>query len=93
MVDQGNRPGAQFAAWQYLYLAAMRVALVQKEPYPSLRTLWQDAGSRGFCIDEMLSCLTKGDIRQLPKAVDTVQYCTGSWGKPDDVKEPFIRPK
>ena len=48
MVDQGNRPGAQFAAWQYLYFATMRVALAQKEPYPSLRTLWQDAGSQGI---------------------------------------------
>ena len=40
MVETGNRPGAQFTAWQYLYLVALRVALAQQEPYVSLRTLW-----------------------------------------------------
>ncbi|MHB1610263.1 MAG: hypothetical protein ACYCT0_01070 [Sulfobacillus sp.] len=92
-VETGNHPGAQFTAWQYLYLVALRVALAQQEPYGSLRTLWQEASARGFGIADMLGMLERGDIARLPEMIRSVQQDTGSWGEPVDPEEPFIRAK
>jgi len=66
-VETGNHPGAQFTAWQYLYLVALRVALAQQEPYGSLRTLWQEASARGLGIADMVGMLERGDIARLPE--------------------------
>ena len=93
MVETGNRAGAQFTAWQYLYLVAMRVALAHQEPYESLRTLWQEASARGFGVADMVGVLAGGNIAHLPEVVRAVQQHTGSWGEPADAAEPFIRPK
>lgn len=92
MVGTGE-PGAQFTAWQYLYLVALRVALAQQEPYVSLRTLWQEASARGFGVADMVGVLAGGDIPHLPEVVQAVQKHIGSWGAPSDPKAPFIRPK
>lgn len=93
MVESGNPAGAQFTAWQYLYQVALRIALVQQEPYVSLRTLWQEASARGFGVADMLGVLAGGDIAHLPDMVRAVQQHTGSWGEPADAAEPFIRAK
>ncbi len=93
MVEAGNQAGAQFTAWQYLYQAALRIALMQQEPYVSLRTLWQEASARGFGVAEMVGALASGDIAHLPDTVRDIQQHTGSWGEPADPEEPFIRPK
>ena len=93
MVETGNRPGAQFSGWQYLYLAAMRVALAHQKPYESLRTLWQEASARGFGVADMVGVLAGGNVAHLPEVVRAVQQHTGSWGAPSDPKAPFIRPK
>lgn len=53
--------------WQYLYQVALRIALVQQEPYVSLRTLWQEASARGFGVADMLGLLAGGDIAHLPE--------------------------
>lgn len=93
MVETGNRPGAQFTAWQYLYLAALRMALAEQEPYGSLRTLWQEASARGFGVADVLGVLERADIARLPEVVRGVQQHTGSWGAPSDPKAPFTRLK
>ncbi len=93
MVESDNLPGAQFTAWQYLYLVAMRVALVQQEPYESLRTMWQDASARGFGVADVLGVLVRTDIAHLPEVIRVVQKDTGSWGEPSDPKELFVCPK
>ncbi|NMP23861.1 hypothetical protein [Sulfobacillus harzensis] len=93
MAKVGNDPGCQFAAWQYLYLAALRIALAQQDPYRSLRSLWQEASTRGFGVEAMLEGLTRGDISRLPQLVEIVQQRTGSWGQPPDEEIPFICPK
>lgn len=93
MVDARNRPGSQFGAWQYLYVAALRIALAQQEPYVSFRTLWQELSARGFGVAEMLDVLATGDITHLPGVVRAVHEHTGAWGEPADPEKPFIRPK
>lgn len=93
MVDAGNFAGAEFTAWQYLYQVALRIALIQQEPYVSLRTLWQEARARGFGVADMLGVLAGKDAAHLPEAVRAVQQHTGSWGEPADPRAPFIRPK
>jgi predicted nucleotidyltransferase len=93
MVETANNPGAQYTAWQYLYVASMRVALRQQEPYVSLRTLWQEASARGFGVADMVSVLTGGEISLLPEVLHTVQQHTGVWGAPSNPTAPFVRPK
>ncbi len=91
MIGAGNAAGAEFSAWQYLYQVALRIALVQEEPYGSLRTLWQEASARGFGATEMLDVLATGDIIHLPDVMRAVHEQTGAWGEPADPGKPFIR--
>jgi hypothetical protein len=65
-------PRAVYLGWQFAYSAAMRIALVTREPFESARTLWSDAGSRGHGMRELVDALTAG-ASALPEITSAVE--------------------
>jgi predicted nucleotidyltransferase len=92
MVRRGDRPGLLFTGWQFLWRAAMRVALHDQRPYESLRTLWGDVAARGYGFLEVLAGIRGGDAGW-PDRLTAVKTATGSWGRPQHPADRFIIPK
>jgi kanamycin nucleotidyltransferase len=81
-VDAGGRPLALFLAWSFAYSAALRIALRERRPYESLRTLWADAAARGYGMDELVAALSSADLDRISRAVEHVWNEIGGWGAP-----------
>lgn len=60
----------------------MRIALKERRPYESLRTLWGDVASRGYGMDELVDALTTADLDRIAAAVERVWDEIGDWGGP-----------
>jgi kanamycin nucleotidyltransferase len=70
-------------AWEVAYWAAMRVALVERRPYESDRTLWGDVAARGYGVAELVTALTEGAHGRVPDAAEEVWRQTWGWGAPE----------
>lgn len=61
----------------------MRIALHDREPYESGRTIWRDVAARGYRMDALVAALVAGDIVNIEAAVERVWERTGVWGAPE----------
>jgi hypothetical protein len=73
--------------WDFAKAAAMHIALYERKPYESGRTLWQDVTARGYGMKELVDALTTGNIQQIPSAIDNVWKQTKTWGAPEGQEE------
>ena len=76
-------PRATFHGWEFAYACAMRIALRERRPYESDRTIWADVSARGYAMPALISALTSGDTEALWPAMDAVWEQVGGWGAPD----------
>lgn len=81
-LDAGDMPRAVFHAWEVAYHAALRIALYERVPYESARTLWDDVAARVYDLPALLDTLTRGDLASLSGALDAVWLRVGHWGAP-----------
>lgn len=80
-VAADDLPRAVYLAWEFAYSAAMRLALKDQRPYESARTLWRDAASRGYGMQELVEALTRGAcaLPEITRCVDAVWDEIGAW--------------
>ncbi len=71
-----------YTAWTFAYWTAMRIALHERRPYESGRTLWREAADRGYGMPELLDVLAAGQLPHVGRGVETVWEQTRSWGAP-----------
>jgi kanamycin nucleotidyltransferase len=79
----GDLARIHFGGWEFAQVTALRIALRERVPYESGRTLWRDAAARGHGIDVLVEALTAGgDHKRIEWAVEAVWAETGTWGAP-----------
>jgi hypothetical protein len=78
----GDLRRVMFHAWEFAYWAAMRLALRDRRPYESDRTLWGDVVTRGCGMAELVAALTTGAQELAPGAAEEVWRQTWRWGAP-----------
>jgi hypothetical protein len=73
-VEASDAPRAVYLGWEFAYTAAMWIALEQRRPYESGRTLWSDAASRGYRMPELIEALMQGagSLPEITRCVDAV---------------------
>lgn len=76
-------PRIRSEGWGVATAAAMHIALYERRPYESGRTLWQDVVARGYGMEELVPLLTTGSLEHILPAVDDVWKQIGLWGAPD----------
>jgi hypothetical protein len=77
-----NVPRAVYLGMRFAYGAAMRIALRERKPYESGRTLWSDAASRGYGMEKLIEALTRGALPEITSSVDDVWRTIGAWDVP-----------
>ncbi len=77
-----DTPCAIYTAWTFAYWTAMRVALRERRPYESGRTLWQEVADRGYGMAELVDALATGQLPEIGRGVEVVWERTRSWGAP-----------
>lgn len=87
-LQEGDAPRAVATGWEAAYAAAMRIALYERQPYESGRTLWRDVVGRGYGMPALVTALTEGCVERLAEALETVWRATGGWGAPDGWEPP-----
>jgi len=81
-VAERDHPRALYLGWSFAYLAAMRLALHDRVPYESVRTLWRDASARGYGLDRLVGALADGSLDEMRDAIENVWEQTRAWGAP-----------
>ena len=76
-------PRIRSEGWEFATAAAMHIALYERCPYESGRTLWQDVATRGYGMKELVAIQTTGSLEHIPPAVDGVWKQIGQWGAPE----------
>jgi kanamycin nucleotidyltransferase len=73
-IAQEDSSRAVYLGWELAYGAAMRIALRERKPYESGRTLWRAAASRGYGMERLIAALTSGAaaLPEITSAVDAV---------------------
>ena len=81
-------PRAVYLGWEFAYSAAMRIALIDRKPYESARTLWRDAMGRGYGMRALVEALTAGAgaVAGITTAVDDVWRELGSVHVPSSAR-------
>lgn len=87
-IAQEDVPRAVYLGWEFAYGAAMRIALRERKPYESGRTLWSDAASRGCGMEKLSEALTRGALPEISRCVDDVWRTIGSWDVPSGAPSP-----
>jgi hypothetical protein len=82
LADDGPRIHSE--GWFFANTAAMHIALHERRPYESGRTLWQDVVKRGYGMGKLVGCLTDGPLEEILPAVDDVWGRIGRWGAPEE---------
>lgn len=84
----GDAARALHTGWQFAYAAAMRIALRDRKPYESMRTLWSDVSSRGYQMEPLLEALTRGAsaLHEVGQCVDAVWRAIRVWGPPSSAR-------
>lgn len=83
-VAQHDTPCVIYTAWEFAYIAAMRIALAERRPYESGRTVWQDVRARGYGMAALLDALTVGHLADVIAAAEDVWGLMESWYPPED---------
>jgi hypothetical protein len=80
----GDEPRAIYLGWEFAYGAAMRIALEQRTPYESGRTLWRDSVSRGHGMGALIDALVGGSaaLSEITRCVDDVWSRMSAWSPP-----------
>jgi predicted nucleotidyltransferase len=78
----GDAPRVDYHGWELAYWAAMRIALIERRPYESDRTLWGDVVTRGYGMVELVAALTAGAPELVLEAAEEVWRQTWRWGAP-----------
>jgi hypothetical protein len=75
---------ALYLGWEFAYAAAMRIALRERSPYESVRTLWRDAAARGYGMERLIRALSGGAaaLPEVTSAVGAVWSELAAWGAP-----------
>jgi kanamycin nucleotidyltransferase len=83
-IAQEDSARAVYLGWEFTYAAAMRIALRERRPYESGRTLWRDAAARGVGMDRLIEALTSGAsaLPEITSAVDAVWSEIGARSPP-----------
>lgn len=76
-------PRVYYTAWQFAYTTALRIALHERRPYESGRTIWTDAAARGYSMASLLAALTDGDRDGISAAIARAWEETRLWGQPE----------
>ena len=82
-----DSPPVMFHTWEFAYACAMRIALRERLPYESDRTIWTDVARRGYAMPGLIRALTGGDVNALAGAMDAVWAQIGDWGAPERYTE------
>jgi KNTase C-terminal domain len=72
-----------YHAWEFAYWAALRIALQERRPYESHRTLWGDVAARGYGMAGLVTALTEGGHERVTSAAEEVWLQTWRWGAPE----------
>src|SRR5579875_979056 len=78
----GDDPQTRYVGWRYAYAVALRIALHERRPYVSLRTLWADVIARGYGMGELARTLAGAPLSEIEAAALAVWEHTRAWGKP-----------
>lgn len=81
---QGDVASMYYSGWLFARNVALRIALHERRPYESLRTIWQDVAERGYGMRELIAALSGGSAESLSAAVESVWEQTRAWGQPPD---------
>jgi KNTase C-terminal domain len=87
-IGQDDVPPAVYLGWEFAYGAAMRIALRERRPYQSGRTLWSDVASRGYGMKELVEALPHGALPEISRRVDDVWRTIGAWDVPPGAHSP-----
>ena len=74
-----------YTGWEFAYSAAMHIALQERKPYESGRTLWRDVTTRGYGMKELVDVLTAGALEKITGALDNVWEHIKAWGAPSEM--------
>jgi predicted nucleotidyltransferase len=80
-----DRPRAVCLGWEIARAIAMRIALRERVPYESGRTLWADVAARGHGMPALIAALTSGDVPAIARGVEEIWERTRAWGVPDEM--------
>lgn len=83
-VAAGDQPRVHYCAWQFAYVSALRIALHERRPYESARTIWEDVRARGYGMPALLDALVTRDAAAITAAMDVVWEATRGWGAPEE---------
>ena len=81
-VEDRDDARIRYCAWQFAYVTAQRIALHERQPYESGRTIWADAAARGYAMSALLDALVANDVPRIAAAMDDVWERTREWGAP-----------
>ncbi|MEO7002362.1 MAG: kanamycin nucleotidyltransferase C-terminal domain-containing protein [Ktedonobacterales bacterium] len=84
---QGDVASMYYSGWLFARNVALRIALHERRPYESLRTIWQDVAARGYGMRELIAALTGGSAEGLSSAGEFACEQTCAWGQPPDAPE------
>jgi kanamycin nucleotidyltransferase len=79
-IAEHDVPRALHLGWEFAYAAAMRIALAERRPYESGRTVWSDAAARGHGMERLIGALTSG-ASALPEVTSAVDAVWGELGE------------
>ena len=77
-----DAPRLVHSGWGFAYWTAMRIALRERLPYQSERTIWSDVSARGYGMATLVHALTSSAHEHVPGIVEDVWQQTWSWGAP-----------
>lgn len=83
MTDDG--PRAVYLGWEVARAVALRIALHDRVPYESGRTLWADVAARGYGMPALIAALTTGELPAIARGVEGVWERTRAWGAPEEI--------
>ncbi|HZU13315.1 MAG TPA: kanamycin nucleotidyltransferase C-terminal domain-containing protein [Chloroflexota bacterium] len=81
-VAAGDTSTALSAGWSFAFWAAMRIALHERVPYESTRTLWKEVAARGYGMRDLIEALTAGKVADVPRTVEAVWHAMDRWDMP-----------
>jgi kanamycin nucleotidyltransferase len=80
---ESDAPRAFHLGWSFAYAAALRIALRERRPYESGRTLWSDVAARGYGMAALLEALTRAEVAAVRPRVESVWVAMRDWSPPD----------
>lgn len=87
-VAANDLPRAVYLGWEFAYAGAMRIALRERRPYESGRTLWRDAASRGYAMEALIEAVAMGAgaLEEITRCVDAVWSEIEAWHAPSSAR-------